>query len=378
LTQHNTSIRVGIIGDGQLALMLAEACRKHGIDFRCLSRDLDSSVRNVFPEHCTSDPALFRSECQAFTLENEFHSVEELRDLLKEKSDQLFPRLESYQYFADKLSQRKLYEGLGLPSPRWMRLASYQQLFNLQGSFSYPFVVKASAGGYDGKGVRVVHTPAELERVVQEFGLHQGREIVVEELVPIKYELAQGFVRSADGRATLLPLVDTVQEEGVCNFVRYPSQAPPQVAQEIEAILQKLIARPLVGIFNFEFFVDHAGHVTINEGAPRPHNSQHLTIDASDFSQFELLALYLAGRTDLPPKLKTTPSVMVNLLGKTDGPEYRLELPSLPPHLVYHPKLYAKAVCRPGRKMGHLNIVDKSGHTDLLPLARRIFQEYEL
>ena len=118
----------------------------------------------------------------------------------------------------------------------------------------------------------------------------------------------------------------------------------------------------------------------INEGAPRPHNSQHLTIDASPVSQFALLMKYLAGDSTVFSlgEIPTRPAAMINLLGKSLGTEYALTLPPLPAELEVYPKLYLKKECRPGRKMGHLNLVDPSGKLDLISLGEKILKEYQL
>jgi 5-(carboxyamino)imidazole ribonucleotide synthase len=239
-------------------------------------------------------------------------------------------------------------------------------------------MVKASAGGYDGKGIRVVRTDAEFAQVQKDFGLENGKTLLVEEMVKIKREVAQGFLRNNEGNVTFLPLVDTIQENGICNFVFYPAQVSEAVAQQVESMLTKLSNHPLIGIFNFEFFVGDKDQVYINEGAPRPHNSQHLTINASLLSQFDLLGLYLLGATDVPQKIRTKNSAMINILGQSSGSSYELKLPEIKEEVEIFPKLYAKEKSSPGRKMGHVNIVDRFGEHNLGPIARKIFEEYKL
>ena len=378
MIQGNISQKIGIIGDGQLALMLAESLQKRGVPFLCLKQSSNSPMERRFPEETTADVAQFRKECDAFTLENEFLSVKELQELLEEKSSALFPNLASYDHFADKVSQRNLYTQLEIPSPQWMALTPGSDPRSVLQKFSFPFVVKASAGGYDGKGVRMVKNEQDFTTAVRDFGFPEGKTLLIEEKVLIKLELAQGFLRQSSGVSTLLPLVHTVQEDGVCNFVYYPAPVPPSIQDQISSILKKLMEAPLVGIFNFEFFVDQNDQVFINEGAPRPHNSQHLTIDASFFSQFDLLGLHLLGAHDVPRTVTTKKSAMINLLGKSSGPDYKLTLPETSPDIDVKPKLYHKTTCSPGRKMGHLNLVDRQGTHDLKETAQKIFREYEL
>lgn len=360
--------KIGIFGDGQLALMLAESLLVKNQPFLALLQSEHSPMERIFPTHVTRDESHFVSECDVFTLENEFLKKDELQRILGNKKDSLFPELDSYQHFADKISQRKLYQELGIPSPKW----GIAQRDNDISSFKFPFIAKAPSGGYDGKGVRVIRNLSEFHQVASDFGL----PLLIEEKVALKTEIAQGFIRTKDGRVVFLPLVETLQEDGICHLVRYPAKVTDKVRQSVEAAILKLSKFPLTGIFNFEFFVDHNDEVTINEGAPRPHNSQHLTIDASTASQFDVLAEALSG-TSLTD-IKTVPSIMVNILGQSSGRDVPLSLPEMPQNIKVMPKLYGKEKCAPGRKMGHVNIVDESGTHDLKSLGEKILREYRL
>lgn len=373
MKQYVKKPTIGIVGDGQLALMLGEALTRIGAPFLCLSKSDHSPMHTAFPDSITGDENFFRSECSVFSLENEFHTIPELQNLLHDKTQNLFPDIKSYSSFADKISQRSFYESLGISGPKWMAVKSTDDLPVLKTKFDFPFVVKASQGGYDGKGVRIVRNEDELNQVVNDFGF----DLLIEEKVNIATEVAQGFLRNKDGQYTLLPLVETLQENGVCNLVQYPASVSPNIKAQIEFYLERLIASGLVGIFNFEFFVDVNNKVMINEGAPRTHNSQHLTIDASSYSQFDLLALYLTDPGHAPKKVSTLPSIMVNILGKSSGNYGELKLPEIFP-LKFTKKLYGKKTSFPGRKMGHVNVVDEAGRTDLVTLGKRILKEYEL
>lgn len=378
MTQSTQIPIIGIIGDGQLALMLADALMALHIDFCALAHTENSPMELVYPLKTTKDPENFRAKANVFTLENEFLSIEELKNLLRDKSEALFPKLDSYQHFSNKISQRKLYEALEIPSPQWMEVkdANLEEIFK-QG-FTFPFIVKASSGGYDGKGVRVVRNPSEFNQVADTFGLYDGQTLLLEEMVSIKKELAQGFLRAQDGSFTVLPLVETVQVNGICQYVYHPAPVSATISKEIESILHRLMNAPLIGIFNFEFFVDANDRVFINEGAPRPHNSQHLTIDASSHSQFDLLARYLIGEDNLPHHISTKTSAMVNILGRSEGPGYRLSLPNIESGIEVHSKLYGKQKCSLGRKMGHVNLIDINSNTDLRDLATKVFKEYHI
>ena len=197
-------------------------------------------------------------------------------------------------------------------------------------------------------------------------------------------EFAQGILLDGKGKVVFLPLVETVQENGTCvltlSRLTLSQDEREAVSSKIKESLTKIARSTLQGLFNFEFFYTRDGNVLINEGAPRPHNSQHLTIDASPVSQFALLMKYLAGDSTVFSlgEIPTRPAAMINLLGKSLGTEYALTLPPLPAELEVYPKLYLKKECRPGRKMGHLNLVDPSGKLDLISLGEKILKEYQL
>jgi phosphoribosylaminoimidazole carboxylase (NCAIR synthetase) len=144
--------------------------------------------------------------------------------------------------------------------------------------------------------------------------------------------------------------------------------------------MDSLAKSRLIGLFSFEFFYTEAGEVVVNEGAPRPHNSQHLSLDASPVSQFDLLMGFLASGNlpNISSPIPCKPSVMINLLGKSTGENYTLGLPKLPDGLVAHPKLYLKKESRLGRKMGHLNLIDESGALNLIEIGQRVLKEYTL
>ncbi len=368
MTRTSKPTQIGIFGDGQLALMLAEALSAKKLSFLCLLQSENSPMERIYPDFVTRDTQRFVTECDVFTLENEFLKANELKIILGAKVGGLFPEMGSYQHFADKISQRTLFRELGLPSPKWQAINDVSEI----SGFTYPLIAKASSGGYDGKGVRVIKNPDELTITAREFGL----PLLIEEKIILKTEVAQGFVRTRDGKLALLPLVETLQQDGICHLVQYPAKVSDKVRLAVEIALKKLAESPLVGIFNFEFFVDEHDHVTINEGAPRPHNSQHLTINASSASQFDLLAEALSGQT--LSNVKTKDSIMVNILGQTKGSDVPLTLPELPSGVKVTPKLYGKEKCAPGRKMGHVNLVDESGTHDLKSLGEKILREYRL
>ncbi len=378
-----TDLPIGILGDGQLALMLGEAAESQGIDFLGFGADPDSSFAVRYPNRFTQGSLTdrtalneFARRCSVLTLENEFIPEPLLRSVVADAGVPIVPDPDSYRYFQDKISQRIFFEEHDIPGPKWLKLE------NSRPPFTFPFVVKAAQGGYDGYGVRIVANETEFQEALLQFRFAEGREILIEEKVAIVREFAQGVLLDGRGNVVFLPLVETIQRNGTCELAlsrsTLPSDEVSKIANLVKSSLQKLAKTRLQGLFNFEFFYTQSGSVLINEGAPRPHNSQHLTIDASSISQFGLLMKYLAEGKLQTREIEAAPSVMINLLGKSKGSVYSLTLPAIPEGIQVFPKLYLKKECRPGRKMGHLNLVDPSGKNDLLEIGEKILKEYQL
>ncbi len=375
---------IGILGEGQLALMLGESAHAQDVDFLGFGEDRDSSFARKFPNHFVQGRANdatalieFAKQCSVLTLENEFLSADLLEEIEKRSGTPIVPRSSDYRHFENKFAQRSFYDSLKIDSPEWALYHESQKL-------SYPVVLKASQGGYDGYGVRVVSQAAELDAALNDLKFQDGAKVIVEEKIAIRIELAQGALFDGAGSMVLLPLVETVQKNGICEIVlskpRLDGKSLKNVSLKIESELKKIADSNITGLFNFEFFFTHDERVLINEGAPRPHNSQHLSLDASPISQFDLLIQFLSLKRlpSVESPIKSKAGAMINLLGKSTSQNYFLKLPALPVGLEAYPKLYLKKECRKGRKMGHLNLIDTTGVQDLVKISEQILKEYEL
>ena len=390
-----TAAPLGILGDGQLALMLGESALAQGFDFFAFGDDSNSSFATRFPNNfirgSKNDPIALQSfsdRCSVLTLENEFYSLESLRNLELNSHQTIIPPSSSYQFFENKRSQRKLYDSLSIPGAKTVEITSADPdkvLTQIEAQLQYPFVLKKSFGAYDGNGVAIIESPAQFKSSLQAFGLERGQILFAEEKINIQREFAQGALFDGNGGSNFLPLVETIQKNGICELVLSKSNLDPSllviVQTSILDYLDRISKAGLQGLFNFEFFLDTKNQVLINEGAPRPHNSQHLSLDASPLSQFDLLTSFCMNRKlPLPAgeKVSSQAGVMINLLGKSKGTPYELNLPPLPKELVIKSKLYLKKECLPGRKMGHLNLIDPSGKLDLIQIGERVLKEYQL
>jgi 5-(carboxyamino)imidazole ribonucleotide synthase len=385
---------IGILGDGQLALLLAESAKARGLSILGYGEDPNSSFARAFPSQFvlgTKKDATalhaFAQQCSVLTLENEFYSSESIKKIESEAGVRVIPDSKSYQHFENKIAQHQFFESLLIAEPRTEIAAGKpdETLTQIETRFQYPVVLKRSQGGYDGYGVRVVSSREQLTPALKDLAHDRGEKILIQEKVAIAYELAQGILCDGKGNFISLPLVETIQRNGICEIVlSRPTLAPEllkKASSQIQSTLEKIAKSGINGLFHFEFFVLKDGSVLINEGAPRPHNSQHLSIDACDTSQFDLLVRYLAeGKlpSDVPKVIPSKPGAMINLLGQTSGSDYTLSLPEFPAPIEAYAKLYQKKDSRPGRKMGHLNLIDESGKLNLVEIARNTLKEYRL
>ncbi len=237
------------------------------------------------------------------------------------------------------------------PLPLWRRVSTQADVDDFAKAASYPLVLKATRGGYDGKGVWVVNNAHEAAEVLSH---DQVPGFIAEELVSYTRELSAMVARSPSGQAVAYPVVETVQRDGICHEVYAPA---PGIAADHAVAAQEAALRiagelEVVGVMAVELFDTPEG-VLVNELAMRPHNSGHWGIDGAVTSQFEN---HLRAVLDLPlgdPSASAPLTVMVNLLGGdlTDLYPAYLHCMARDPGLKFH--MYGKAV-KPGRKVGHV------------------------
>ena len=366
MTETTGAPRVGMVGGGQLSRMTAAPAAALGVGFRVLALDPRESAAQV-----ASDVVLGRHDdleslqrlaegATVVTFDHEHVPPEHLR-ALEASGVAVRPGPAALVHAQDKIAMREALDRAGLPSPEWRHLASVDDLESVGEALGWPFVLKVSRGGYDGRGVWIVDDIASAQRVMAETPLVAGARWLAEERVPFTRELAAQVARSPHGQAVAYPVVRTVQVDGMCSEVVAPC---PDLSDERALEAQRIaleIARALdvTGMLAVELFDTPTG-VLVNELAMRPHNSGHWTIDGSVTSQFEN---HLRAVLDLPlgdPGTIARWAVMVNIVGPQDA----LDLPPLveayrhvlarDPGLKVH--LYGKEL-RPGRKLGHVTVV---------------------
>ena len=361
---------VGMVGGGQLARMTAQAAIGLGVTFRVLAAAPADSAALVTPgvtvgSHLSlQDVSAFAGRCDVVTFDHE-HVPGRVLAELESAGVLVRPGSAALRYTQDKLAMRGALTSLGVPCPRYAAVSSVADVQEFAAG-SWPVVLKAVSGGYDGKGVWVCASPAAAAEVMA-----HGIALLAEEFVPFRRELAALVARSPSGQGAAYPVVQTVQVDGICREVIAPAPGlDPEVAAAAQALALRIASSlDVTGLLAVELFETAAGGLLVNELAMRPHNSGHWTIDGARTSQFEQ---HLRAVLDLPLgscALSGPFTVMVNLLGGTDPDIYDryIHVMAADPAVKVH--FYGKEV-RPGRKIGHVTIVGDSA-SDLGELRGR-------
>lgn len=350
---------VGVVGGGQLARMMQPAAIALGIELRVFAESSDSSAHlsatRVGDYNNYAELSEFCKGIDVLTFDHE-HVPRTVLDRLVSAGIQVHPAPSALIHAQNKLTMRSKLSSLGLPMPNWKSVRTQAELEAFIVDFGPEVVVKTPIGGYDGKGVRVVSNPTEVESWFSEIDSF-GSELLAEEKVAFTGECAQLIARNPGGEIKIWPLAKTIQVGGVCSEVIAPYGSKEQSEKAAQIAITIAEGLDVSGVMAVELFETASGELLVNELAMRPHNSGHFTIDASVTSQFEQ---HLRAVLDLPlgiTDLKASAAVMINLLGVDDKNSFVEQYPEAMkqfPQAKFH--LYEKSP-RLGRKMGHINLV---------------------
>jgi 5-(carboxyamino)imidazole ribonucleotide synthase len=369
---------IGIVGAGQLGRMLALAGYPLGLDFLFLDRSADTPAGRIAPVLAgdINDPALLgelarRSDVVSFDWENV--SVEALASAITGARaagarPRLAPPLRALAAAQDRLSEKRTFQRLSIPTTRFAAVDSRAALERAVGRIGLPGVLKTRRLGYDGKGQSVLRNAQDLDRAWERLG---GTPLLYEEFVPFDYEVSIIGARARDGSIAIYPLSRNYHHDGILRLTLAPWPAPALARAAAAGLRHVLQAFSYVGVLTIEFFV-HRGRLLANEMAPRVHNSGHWTIEGAVTSQFEN---HLRAITGLP--LGATGArghaAMINLIGAMPQTRQLLSEPGL------HWHDYGKDA-RQGRKLGHCTLVETSAHARTAratKLLRRLYPQLQ-
>ncbi|MFM2312204.1 MAG: hypothetical protein RLZZ04_1480 [Cyanobacteriota bacterium] len=348
--------RVGVIGGGQLAWMMASEAPALGIDLIVQAESEAEPAVKIAKQFVIGnvDDAIATDKmaqmCDVITFENEFVDLQGLQEL---KLREVFkPSLNTLKPLLDKYHQRSFLQQVNLPVPHFSLWSSQEQVI---AEYGFPLVLKARRHGYDGQGTFIIKDIECLQRLAKTVPV---AELLIEEFVPFERELGIIAARNEAGEIAIYPVTETFQQDQVCHWTITPADVSIQVAESVKAIAHKILEKlEVVGVFGIEFFLTQDNRVLVNEIAPRTHNSGHYTLDGCQTSQF---AMQLQAVTGLPlgsTELKSAGAIMVNLLGFEESDanyqEKRDRILEIPNSFIHW---YGK-ISRPGRKLGHATVL---------------------
>ncbi len=367
--------RVGLLGGGQLGLMLAESLHALDAEVHVFDPDPTAPARARLPRvetHGWADlDALgpFMDRCDVVTYESENVPSQPFRVL--ERQGRLLPSIEVLETAQDRIVEKQFLARAGLPHVLHEAVTAREDLPAAAERMGYPFILKTARGGYDGKGQHLVRSPEDLATVLAHPDTTRATSAgwVLEEVLDIALEVSCIVGRSADGDVIAFPLLENAHSEHVLDVTVIPARVPEAVSAALrDQALRAARALELVGLLTVEFFLTRTPArgpgltvdgltLFVNELAPRPHNSGHVTRRACTFSQFDALARILVGLPLTEPRLLGPGTFcMGNLLGDVWLAQDRrvLDLSAWRHHpAVVEVYLYGKEQPQARRKMGH-------------------------
>ena len=351
---------IGVLGSGQLGRMFAIAARRMGYRVHTFSPDSDTPTGQVSDlEIKASYDDLdrvreFAGGVQVVTFE--FENVPAATAQAAAQCALVRPAGSVLHVTQHRLREKTFLSQHGFPVTPFRLVNSTESLRAAVSELGLPAVLKTASFGYDGKGQNTVKTPEEAQAV---WAAGQSAERIYEAFVDFEREVSIVAARGSDGSFADWGVIENTHRNHILDLSVSPADVPPKAAREAVEIARGILeALDVIGVLCVEFFLTRSGKLLVNELAPRPHNSGHLTIDAHVTSQFEQQLRTVCG-LPLGSTRPLQPAAMANLLGDLwEGGEPNWSAACAIPDVKLH--LYGKAEPRPGRKMGHLTALAES------------------
>jgi len=368
-SKRNLGQKIGLLGGGQLARMIAIACHERGLIPVVLSENSGDPAAQVVQhwiQGSPANPAALRKLleiCSVVTFESEFMDIPEKGEysFVKAQAQKFFPRLPLMRSIQDRRTQKELLSKYKIPQPKYLVVESEAQLHKALTQMSFPCVLKKARGGYDGYGTFIFKKAEDVQKFLRQ-NLASGDwsgAFTLEEWVPFQREIAILFVRSKSRNNKKnfcsFPLVESKQSQQRCDYVLGPIQTSKVAA--MKALTKKfrrlMDSENYVGVLAVELF-ETKNELLVNELAPRVHNTGHYSMDALSESQFLIHVRAGLGQDLDSPKLRAPAFVMTNLIGESE------EALAFPDGLLGKLHWYGKVQNRRGRKMGHINYLGEN------------------
>lgn len=349
---------IGIVGGGQLGRMSAMAAARLGYRCHVFTPEAGSPAAQIAAETTvaayTDEDALRRFAGAVDVITFEFENVSAAGLDLLASIRPVRPGPAVLRISQDRIAEKSFLNGAGVKTAPWAEVASLDALHDAAARIGLPAVLKTTRLGYDGKGQAMLRSLDDLAPAWERL---EPKPLILEGFVDFASEISVIVARSPDGSVAVFDPAENQHRHHILDLSLAPARITTALAGQAQEIARQVAAGlALEGLLAVEFFIDRQGRLVANEIAPRPHNSGHWTMDACPASQFEMHIRAVAG-LPLPPALRHADAVMRNLVGPDDMAQWPAVLarPGLIPH---H---YGKTEARPGRKMGHVNILFPRG-----------------
>ena len=349
---------IGVLGSGQLGRMFAIAARRMGYRVHTFSPDQDTPTGQIADVEITASyddlDAVSKFAAAVSVVTFEFENVPTATAEAAERNAPVRPSGAILHTTQQRIREKRFLTSAGLPTTPYREIRTPDDLHAAVGALGCPSILKTAAFGYDGKGQVRVDSPANAEQAWHDIG---RQEAVLEAFVDFEKEISVVAARGQDGSFVHYGAIENQHSRHILDISTAPARVPTGVAEEAVKMTRCVLEQlGVVGVLCVEFFVTRDHRLLINELAPRPHNSGHLTVDACVTSQFEQQLRAVCG-LPLGSTAMHRPAAMANLLGDlwSDGePDWpaALAFPGVKLHL------YGKLSARNGRKMGHLTALN--------------------
>ena len=346
---------LGVMGGGQLGAMFCVAARTMGYRLVVLEPDPHSPAGRIAHKHIqtaftdTDGLDQLAAECDVITTEFENVPAESMRYLATKRP--VYPSADVLEVAQNRNREKEYARKAGLTPAPSHPIFNEQDIDQAIAVTGLPAILKTATLGYDGKGQFVVDTEEQLKQAFEQTG---GVECVLEKKIALKKEVSVIVARNPRGETAVYPVGENEHRNGILDCTIVPARVENSILEKAKDQALKLVDElDYVGVLAVEFFVDTDNNLLFNEMAPRPHNSGHYTLNACVTSQFAQQARVMCGLRPGDVSL-LSPIVMVNLLGDLWDPDWEILLSQ--PNVKLH--LYGKKEARPGRKMGHYNVLD--------------------
>jgi 5-(carboxyamino)imidazole ribonucleotide synthase len=356
---------LGIIGGGQLGMMITEAAKKmpeHISKIIVLDPTENCPAAQVGAEQIVAD---FKDKEAIVDLANKSDIITyEIEsgdsDILKsiEKNTEINPSPETLKIIQDKFLQKSFLLENNIPIPEFIKIEKIDDIKEGLKNFGFPALLKARRDAYDGRGNFKINSEDEIQKALDYF---QEQNLLLEKFIPFKMEVSVIASRNTKGQIKTYPLVENIHEENILRETIAPARVTEEVTQKAEQIAEKIMSLLKgAGTFGIEMFVTQDNNILINEIAPRVHNSGHHTLQSSETSQFEQHLRAILGLELGSTKLIHN-TIMYNILG-TKGFEGKYKPLDISNNNLFL-KMYGKKISKPLRKLGHFNLVGTEGES---------------